>query len=71
MRACYMLSRSHTPSSLVRERERESEREIGREIERGRKWERERVKEKEKEKGIERKKRERCRIWLLNLFHCF
>ncbi len=39
-----------------------------REIERGRERKKEREREGEKEGERERK---RCRIWLLNLFHCF
>ncbi len=45
-----------------------------REKEGGRKSEGERGREKEggrKREGVRKRERERCRIWLLNLFHCF
>jgi hypothetical protein len=66
VRACFMLPMVRTPSSPVRERERETVR--VRERERERESEKERKREREREKDG---KKERCRIWLLNLFHCF
>jgi hypothetical protein len=56
----------HTPSTPVREKERER----GRERKRYREGERERDIEKERER-VSKRERERCKICLLNLFLCF
>jgi hypothetical protein len=62
VRACFMLARVHTPSSLVRERERdEGKRERGRE----------RKREREKEGGGGKRERERGRICPELLFLLF
>ncbi len=49
MRACFMLARLCTPSSMVRERERNKERERVRKMGR----EREREREKQRERDVE------------------